>query len=252
MSSQGWLWEIAGWAALPLVACVAFACVYRRQVAQFPLFFSYLVVTEAVGILRLAATGASARLYHDIYWISDIVYSLFALTATYELFVKRLFVGFHKVRIYRYLFVAAALLVTALVIAIAVSSGHARVLAVTIQIYNFVRAAMLVFFILLILVMGREWSRLEFGVALGFGLDVSTSLMALGLWSRTPGNTLLMQRLSVLSYDAACIIWLYCFLTAPRLVAAPTVESLPTETLREARKWAELAKDLLTPTKRPR
>jgi len=164
-----------GWAALPLVALVALVVLYRRLVAAFPVFFSYLIVTEAVGIARLIGSSGSSKTNFYVYWISDIVYSLFALMATFELFIKHLFPKFYKVRFYRYLFVIAAILTAITSIAVALVSGHLRVLVTTIYVYNLGRAAILAFFVLLMMVMGRQWKRLQLGIATGFALDVAAS-----------------------------------------------------------------------------
>jgi hypothetical protein len=248
MTPQSWAWDVVGWAALPIVAVLIVVFVYRRWVPEYPLFFSYLVAAESVGVIRLVWFGAPG-LYYSVYWVSDIVYTLFALTAAYELFVKRLFPGFYKVRFYRHLFLVAALFTTAVTIAIALITGHLKVLLTTIYVYSFFRAAMLFFFVALMLIMGRQWSKQEFGIALGFGLDISTSLAALGIWSHTPSGTLLISRISEVAYDIACLIWLYCF-WPPRASPAPSLASFPPEALHEARKWEDRLKDFISPGKR--
>ena len=89
-------------------------------------------------------------------------------------------------------------------------------LAKTINLYIFVRAAGLFFFVALMLVMGRQWSKQEFGIALGFGLDVSASLILLGTWARTSNRSGIIAGLTPIAYDIACLIWLYCFWAAPK------------------------------------
>src|ERR1700704_195564 len=239
MNPHGWVWDLVGWAALPIVAILIGVLIYRKFVSEFPIFFSYLVATEIIGITRFAAASAPHHVYYYIYWISDIVYTFFALSATYELFIKRLFPGFYKIRFYRYIFLTVACLTTVLAIAIALVSGHAKVLAATIHGYNFIRAAILIFFVGLMMVMGRQWKKTEFGIAFGFGLDVSTSLAALGIWSHTPAWTLAIDRISVIAYDVASLIWLYCFLSAPTIRTNISSPTLPPGALRDAKKWEE-------------
>jgi len=244
-----WMWDLLGWAALPIVAVLLIILLIRRLVSEFPLFFSYLVATEVVGIVRLAWFGSPAQTYRYVYWISDIVYTCFALMATYELFVKRLFPGFYRVRFYRYIFLFAALLTTLLSTVLALISGHLRLLVATIYVYSFVRAAILVFFVALMMIMGRRWSKLEFAIAFGLGLDVSTSLASLGIWSHTPSATVLINRVSEVAYDIACIIWLYCFWAAPKSTAIPPAP-LSTEALLEAKKWEDSLKNFVSQGKR--
>jgi hypothetical protein len=250
MNFNGWTWDLLGWGALPIVAVLLFILLFRRLVSEFPLFFSYLVATEVVGIVRLAWFASPVQTYRYVYWISDIIYTFFALMATYELFVKRLFPGFYKIRFYRYIFLFAALLTTLLSTVLALTSGHFRLLVTTIYVYSFVRAAILMFFVGLMLLMGRQWSKLEFAIAFGLGLDVSTSLASLGIWSHTPSATVLINRVSEVAYDIACIVWLYCFWTAPKAQPAISSVSLSAEALHEAKKWEDSLKDFMSQGKR--
>jgi len=50
----------------------------------------------------------------------------------------------------------------------------------TSRVFVFMQAAILVFFVALMIAMGRQWSKQEFAIAFGFGLDVSTSSILLG------------------------------------------------------------------------
>jgi hypothetical protein len=245
MNFHGWTWDLLGWVALPVVAVLLGVFLVRRWVSEYPFFFSYLIATEVVGIVRLAWFAAPIHTYYYVYWVSDIIYTCFSLVATYELFVKRLFPGFYKVRLYRYIFLLAALLTTLSATALALISGHLKVLQATVYVYSFVRALILVFFIVLMLIMGRQWKKQEFGIALGFGLDVSTSLASLGIWSHTPSATVLISRISEVAYDIACIIWLYSFWTPPKDQGS-IPPALSTEALHEAKKWEGSLKDFMS------
>src|SRR5690348_13836298 len=250
MIATGWIWNLFGWAALPLLAVLAFIFLYRRWVAEFPIFFSYVLITEAVGIARVFGSSAPQHVNFYIYWFSDIIYSLFALMATCELFIKHLFPGFYKIRFYRYLFTIAVVMTAFDSIIVAPISGHATVLASTIYIYNLVRAAVLFFFVALMLVMGRQWNKLQFGIATGFMLDVAISLADLGIWSHTPSLNVLIGRISAIVYNLSCLIWIYCFWTAPKSTVKSLSGVMHTDRLQEARKWEEVLKDFLTSGKR--
>ncbi|HSK43818.1 MAG TPA: hypothetical protein VLA83_08025, partial [Candidatus Binatia bacterium] len=246
MAFNSWMWDLLGWVALPIVAVLLLILVFRHLVSEFPLFFSYLVATEVVGIVRLASYSGPAQTYLYVYWISDIIYTCFALVATYELFIKRLFPGFYKVRFYRYIFLVGALLVTGCATVLALLSGRLKLLVATIYVYSFVRAAILIFFVVLMLIMGRRWAKLEFAIAFGLGLDVSTSVASLGIWSHTPSATLLINRISEVAYDIACVIWLYCFWTAPKAQSATRSPALSAEAVHEAKKWQGSLKDFMS------
>jgi hypothetical protein len=247
---HNWFYVFIDWLALPSLALLAGVLIYRNQQRQFPLFSLYVIATELVGLTRLAASGAPALVYSYVYWISDIVVVLFALLAAYELFVKRLFPRFYKVRFFRYLFPMVAILVTVVVILIAVYSNHKRLLLLTARTVEFLRAAILVFFVALMAVMGRQWEKREFGIAAGFGLDVSSSLADIAIWSHASSKSAVLIRLSVIAYDLACLIWLYSFWDAPKVQAAGPSEPLSSQALHEAKKWEDSLKDFMSQGKR--
>jgi hypothetical protein len=56
--------------------------------------------------------------------------------------------------------------------------------------------------------------------------------------------------LPVIAYDIACIVWLYCFWTAPKIELPPAPTPLSPEALLEARKWQDSLKDFISPGKR--
>ena len=236
---HNWFYVFIDWLALPSLALLAGILIYRKQQRQFPLFFLYVIATELVGLTRLSASGAPVLVYSYVYWISNIILVLFSLLAAYELFVKRLFPGFYKVRFFRYLFPM-----------IAIYGNHKRLLLLTARTGEFLRAAILIFFVALMAVMGRQWEKREFGIAAGFGLDVSTSIAALAILSHAPSRGALLNRISVIAYDLACIIWLYCFWNAPKAQATVTPGPLSAEALHEARKWEDSLKGFMSQGKR--
>lgn len=250
MHLQGWLYFFVNWFGLPALALLAILLVYRRWRRVFPLFLVYVVGTELIGIARLVSLRAPAQLYARIYWISDTVFASLALLATYELFLKRLFPAFYRVRFYRTLFPATAILVTGGAVLVALLGGHFSILAKTIHLYLFLRSAVLFFFVALMLIMGRQWTRQEFGIAFGFGLDVSTALLLLGTWAHISGRSGTIAILSVITYDIACIIWIYCFWQAPKSEPAVPSAPLSPDALHEAKKWEESLKDYISPGKR--
>jgi hypothetical protein len=241
---------VVDWFALPSLALLACVLIYRNQQKQFPLFSLYVVATELVGLTRLAASGAPSLVYRYVYWISNIFVVLFSLLAVYELFVKRLFPGFYKVRFFRYLFPTIAILVNIVVVLIAIYGNHKRLLLLTARAGEFLRAAILIFFVSLMALMGRRWEKREFGIAAGFGLDVSTSLAEIAIWSHAPSKNAVISRIPVIAYDIACIIWLYCFWSAPKSQPAVPTAPLSPDALREAKKWEESLKDYISPGKR--
>jgi hypothetical protein len=241
-----WVYLVIDWFALPSLALLACILLFRNQQKQFPLFSLYVVAAELVGLTRLAASGAPSLVYRYVYWISDIVVVLFSVLAAYELFVKRLFPAFYKVRFFRYLFPAIAILVNIGMVLLAIFGNHKRVLLLTARAGEFLRAAILIFFVSLMTVMGRRWEKREFGIAAGFVLDVSTALAEVAVWSHAPSKNAVISRIPVIAYDIACIIWISCFWRAPKSEPAVPTAPLSPEALDEAKKWQESLKDYIS------
>ncbi len=247
MTPQTWLQFVIDWIGLPALALLAGLLLYRRWYREFPFFFCYVVGAELVGVTRLLSARVLPSAYFRVYWISDTALAAFAFLATYELFFKRLFPSFYKTRLYRLLF-PAAIIVTILVALTALVGGHSSALTLTSHVYEFMRATILLFFVALMLVMGRRWAKQEFGIASGFALDVSMSLALIGIWSHSASRSAFLDRLAVIAYDLACLIWLYCFWAAPKSTAPPA--PLSTEALLEAKKWEDSLKNFVSHGKR--
>ena len=245
MGGQNWILSVVDWMALPLLALLAGILLYRKYHREFPLFFAYVVATDVIGIARLLASEGTTKLYYNVYWISDIGLVVFAFLATYELFLKRLFPAFYRVRFFRYLFPGAALLITLLGALSALYGGKLAVLLMIVRGYEFLRATVLFFFVSLMIFMGRRWSKQEFGIAFGFGLDVSATFTVIAIMSRYGNEGQLINRLPTFAYDLACLVWLYCFWSAPKTPANLPLEVLPKEGIHEARKWEEILKDFI-------
>jgi hypothetical protein len=247
MTTQNWFQFAIDWFGLPALLVLAILLLYRRWYREFPFFCCYVVGAELVGVSRMIFIRAPVRVYSQIYWTSDTVLAVFAFLAAYELFFKRLFPGFYRTRFYRYLFPSLAILTTILIALMALIGDRSTVLPMTSRIYELLRAIILFLFVALTLIMGRSWDKQEFGIAFGFGLDVSTSLALIGIWSHTSNRNEMVVRLSVIAYDLACVIWLYCFWPAPKTSLPP---QLPPDALNEAKKWEGSLKDFITPGKR--
>jgi hypothetical protein len=248
MGEHIWLRFVLDWLGLPALALLAIVLIYRRWGRVFPYFLIYVIAAEAIGLIRLVASRIFPGGYSKIYWISDTVLAAAACLATYEVLVKRLFPGFYRVRLYRSIFPIAATLITVLMVLSALFGGHFSRLAMAIHTVEFLRGAALFFFVLLMVVMGRRWGKQEFGIAFGFALDVSATLMLLSTWTHAYKRASLADW-SVVAYDIACIVWLCCFWAAPK-IPADALPPLSSGTLHDAKKWEESLKDYIAQGKR--
>src|SRR5579864_8319041 len=131
MTVQNWFQFVIDWFGLPALLLLAGLLLFRRWYREFPFFFCYVVAAELVGVSRMIFIGAPVKVYSQIYWTSDTVLAVFAFLAVYELFFKRLFPGFHRTRLYRYLFPALAILITISIALVALIGDHSTVLPKT-------------------------------------------------------------------------------------------------------------------------
>ena len=250
MNVAGWLWGIVDWASLPMVAVAAGILVWRKLHPKFPIFFAYLVATATAGVVNLAAHWRGPRAYFYAYWTSSIVVGVFNVLVVYEVFGLRLFPRFYRVDFYRGVFTAVSVVIllggwlTALE-----SANKYQALIVRARVFDFIVVAMLGFFVFLMLVMGRTWARHDFAIVSGLVVSNAGSLMASAMWVRTHYKFTPVQHLVPITFDIACLIWLYSFWSKQR-VSVPPSSSLQPEMLQEARRWESALKDWLMLKKR--
>ena len=240
--------EIVAWGSMPIVAVLIGILIWRKAYRGFPYFFNYMIVGEAVGVIRLCFFGRYSRTYFYTYWATDLLIAIAALLATYELFVRRLFPRFHSVRFYRLLFPVAGVVVVLLGVPAALQLNGLWIIIRAIHVFAVLRAAVLVFFVALMIFMGRHWGRYEFGIGLGLGIEAAAQLLASASWTQAVFIRWLTTLLPVMAYDVACVIWLVTF-SGPEKAKSTSGEPISGDLVREARKWEQTLKESLTQKK---
>jgi len=250
MGYAEWLRATLNWLSLPVIAISAGIFLWRKLHREFPFFFALLIATEIVGLLRFA-TISNQRAYFYVYWISNLLLDVLNLLAVYELFAIRLFPRFHKVRAYRFLFAAAGAIIVVAAWFVAVESANQyRVLIVQDRVSDFIVVGMLAFFVCLMMVMGREWSKYEFGIASGLVIANVSAILASAMWLRNFFPESVLQEIVPVGFDVACIIWLYCFWSGDKSFDSRVAAPLQPEMVHEARRWEAVLKAWILPGKR--
>lgn len=240
-----WGLEIVNWLSLPVLAVLALVFLFRRTQRAFPLFFAYILGSLLISIVRLSAYSVwNSHSYFYVYWASEAVMSLLAWFAIYEVFVRRLFAGFYKIGFYRFLFPAVALVLIAGTFSITLMIRGGPGFSVESRIFEFVSGIILIFFVALMLFMGRQWSRYELGVSLGFGIDIIFSLIRSAEWSRSHYITQ-ANLLSLIAWDIACCIWLVCFWKADIWIYEQPDSQISAEIVYQAQSWQEMLRTWL-------
>jgi hypothetical protein len=240
---------------LPVIALglLAIAFLWRRLWRELPFFFLYLALSVLVLGVRYLAVRVGYRAYFYTYWTSDLVASAVVFLPVYEVFLRRLFAGFHKTRFYRYIFplFAIAILILTLITALqAHDKGAAFQMAS--RAFDFMRTCVLVFFIGLMLFMGRSWSRYDLGITLGFAIQAAVALANSAIRTAIHYEPSIMDTVEIVAYNISCLIWLVTFWKPEKRTQFITPEQLDPEMLHQARSWETQLKDWLTPGKSKR
>lgn len=234
--------QLVGWFSLPVLIVLAGILLWRGIPREFPHFFNYVAANAVIGLVRLCAYRAGTpHAYAVIYWTSEVLIAVFAFLATYELFIKRLFPRFSAIRLYQFLFPAAAIVIVVIAVPAALESHKNLILRATIHTIDILRVSTLIFFVGLMVFMGRQWTGYEFGISLGLVVEASALLTTTGAWSRRGFVRHFLDELPDIAYDIACVIWLITFLKREKPVPLPATPIDP-EVVKEAKKWEETLK----------
>lgn len=250
MLKAEFVWELLAWVSMPILALLGVLLVARRFYREFPLFTLYVVLAFSVGIVRYVVfTRFSPPAYFRVYWYSDFTLVLATFLAIYETFLRRLFPAFYKVRFYRELFPLVASVLALLAFLTAANSFDQRAaFFITSRVFDFVRSAVIAFFVLLILVMGRRFTGQDFSIAAGFGLQAAAALVNAAVRTRTNYRQTVLDHVETAAFDIACLIWLLSFWK--RSVPADNAKDLNPELLTQAQSWEKILKRWLMAKKR--
>lgn len=254
MTNTNWLRVALGFFSLPVLGVLGGVFVWRKLYRELPFFFSYVLAAVLVGAVRLVTYKLGSRhAYFYVYWYSDFVLVITALLAIYEVFLRRLFPWFHKVRLYRFLFPAASFVIALLAFLTAAQSPDRNAAFVaTSRSFDFLRSAVIGFFSALILLMGRQFAGFEFWIAAGFGTQAAVALANAAVRARLHHRIAIFDSAERITYDLVCLVWLVTFCKPEKRAEFPPAERLDREMLHQARTWETILKDWLTPGKSKR
>jgi hypothetical protein len=248
-----WLALCIRWFPVGAVMLLAALFLARRLWRELPFFFLYLVSALLISVVRYAGFLWGPRPYFYAYWISDMVMSVVAFLPMYEVFLRRLFEAFQKNNFYRNIFplVATLILVLAVFTALQAHDKNAAFQMAS-RAFDFMRTSVLVFFIGLMLFMGREWTRYNLGITLGFAIQAAVALASAAIRVRLGHQPTFLQDSEIIAYNLSCLIWLVTFWKPEKRTQFVSPEQLDPEMLHQARSWETQLKGWLTPGKNKR
>jgi hypothetical protein len=246
-SFAGLLPNILLWFSIAALLTIAGLLLWRRIWSQLPFFFLYILSAPVIGVVRYLAFPLSKTAYFYVYWISELAAAVIFSAALYEVFLRRLFPRFYRVRFYRSLFPATALVILlGTIAAVMESSDRNSAFQVASRVFDFARTAGLVFFMLLMSFMGRQWSRYDFGITLGFGVQAAAALANAATRARIGHRSATFDTLETIAFEFSCLIWFVTFIKPEHQARLQVAESVDAEVLHQARKWESVLKHWLT------
>lgn len=239
------------WFAVVVLTLLSAVFLWRQIWRELPLFFLYIISAPIIGILRFTVYPLSRGAYFYVYWVSELAGAVFCSLALYEVFIRRVFPRFHKVRFYRGLFPSAAAAILLLtIVAVLFSPDRKSAFQVASSAFDFVRTAFLVFFMVVMLLMGRHWARYDLGITLGFGIQAAAALANAAVRTRLGHRSTIFDTAEIVTFEIACVIWLITFLKPERSDRLQPAGPLDASILPQARRWESVLKEWLTPGKK--
>lgn len=235
---------------LPVVAVAWLTAVFawRRLWRELPLFFVYLLASLLFVATRYVGLFLGRKPYFYIFWTSDLVFSIVVFLPMYEVFMRRLFQGFHRVRFYRMFFpLAASVILLLTVLTAAQAQDKNAAFQAASRAFDFMRTAVLVFFIGLMTFMGRKWSRYDLGIALGFGIQAAVALADSAFQVRMHSTPSILFTAELVAYNLSCLIWLITFWKPENPADVLSGEQLDSDIVGQARAWETLLRNWLAP-----
>jgi hypothetical protein len=217
--------DLVWYIPFPLVPLLLYLLVKRGAYRTFPCFFGY-VVFGVVAVVARFLTRSHAPLYFWTYWITDVGYALFGALAMYEI-LRKVLRGLTGIWLIWLVFPA--------VVAIGVSFSLWRAHEVPPQVHGrlllwivvgeiavrFMQVLVFVAMVALVTFFGFRWRQYPLGIAAGFGLHSTITLLATTKLSDIGTRfTFLWGVISLVAYSIAVLIWIGFF-------SVPQKEQLP-------------------------
>ena len=223
------------WVAGPLMQLGVLVAMYRRGLHRdFPYFFNYTVLQVLSEPILFTIQRHSYTVYYWSYWVSVALSALVSFAVLQEIF-KDAFRPYEALRDMSVILFRWSALVVVLVAGMwAVTSAHSiQPDAVTSFVLlgqsgiRLMQCGLVFFLILFSEYLGISRRHVLFGIALGFGLFASISmLVAVAMAHGTFVHATVMRQINNAAYDLAALIWLgYTALAPSRSSALATIRS---------------------------
>ncbi len=230
---------------LLLQPIIAAAMIFRGQVRDFPVFFSYTLFVSGRDLLLLFLRSR-VQLYALIYWAGEPITIILGVAVMYEV-LWRLIRPYPLLRFLGVRLFWISLGIAALGGVLMLEASQFRHIAFSIESVTllersarFVEVGVLVAFIFFISRFGLTWKHYTAGIVAGFGIAAGLQLALFELESLHMMSDNIFVLSNSAAYDCAVLIWALYFV--PQRMLTDTVKGLPESGLAE---WDEVLRGYL-------
>jgi hypothetical protein len=201
------------WSVSSVISLIGAGQLWKTsEVRRFPIFFAYLVLVGAHGLLNLALSAVSPILWFYSFYIGALLTTLLGFAVLYESARTAVSTPAFNLDRSTYLFLCAVGAVVAVVVSV-LSEVHGPTF-VRMRILFEVALRIMQLWILGIfatvsILFGLFWRRVEFGVVLGYGVYAAAQVSVMFLRAQGAANSNRIVTLApMISYLCASLIWL--------------------------------------------
>src|SRR5258707_3412659 len=174
---------------ITLLMVLATLLLKRKVHQQFPFFLIYILFSISATLAQIIASS-NYQMYFKVYWITEAIFALLALTALHEAFHHVFILDYETWPWFWTVFPGTVLILSVIFVGHALLNPPAeapRIIAVILSfetVVNFVKGGLFLMFLALAwLLLGENWPTYPYGVVLGFAVSAAGSLVAYRLFS---------------------------------------------------------------------
>lgn len=205
------------WFSAPALQVGVLVAMYRRGLHdEYPYFFNYTILQVASEPILFVMQRTSYSLYYYGYWVSIALSALVSFAVLHEIF-KNAFRPYEALRDLGVILFRWSALVILLVAGMwAITSNRAdqadtvrNVIFLASRSVRLMQCGLVFFLLLFSEYLGISRKNILFGIALGFGLFASVSMLVVsGLSHQSIVHVSILRWINTAAYDMAILIWL--------------------------------------------
>ncbi len=240
------------WLPSPILQVGVLVALFRRGLhKEYPYFFKYTILQVLVAVFLLCVQG-SEYLYYYGYWVISAISIVISSAMLYEIF-KHAFCPYEALRNFSVVLLrwsALVLLVGGMwAIHTARTDQPDFINAVILRADGSLRlmqCALAFFLLLFSKYLGISRRHMLFGIALGFGLFASVSMLVATGMSHSGLSGWVLRRINCAAYDVAALIWLGYTALPSRTTVLVAIRPQEWNSALEGAYLSRIARSLLT------